>query len=201
MGTLVAWVLVRYTFPGKRLLDSLVDLPFALPTAVAGIALTTLYAKTGWFGGPLASARDPRRVHAARHRRRANVRRPTVRRAHDSAGARGSRPRARRGSGESGRGPLANVRASLVSVDLAGGTHRIRAGLRARRRRIRLGDLHRRQHADAHRDYAAAHRHEAGRVRLYGRHRDRRRHAGDLVRLAALDQFPAALELQPREAE
>lgn len=55
-GTLVAWVLVRYTFPGRRLLDSLVDLPFALPTAVAGIALTTLYARTGWFGAPLASA-------------------------------------------------------------------------------------------------------------------------------------------------
>jgi sulfate/thiosulfate transport system permease protein len=54
MGTLVAWVLVRYAFPGKRIVDSLVDLPFALPTAVAGIALTTLYAKTGWFGHPLA---------------------------------------------------------------------------------------------------------------------------------------------------
>jgi sulfate transport system permease protein len=56
LGTLVAWVLVRYSFPLKRVLDSLVDLPFALPTAVAGIALTTLYAKTGWFGAPLASA-------------------------------------------------------------------------------------------------------------------------------------------------
>jgi sulfate transport system permease protein len=55
LGTLVAWVLVRYTFPLKRVLDSLVDLPFALPTAVAGIALTTLYAKTGWFGAPLAA--------------------------------------------------------------------------------------------------------------------------------------------------
>jgi sulfate/thiosulfate transport system permease protein len=54
-GTLVAWVLVRYRFPAKRLLDSLVDLPFALPTAVAGIALTTLYATTGWFGKPLAA--------------------------------------------------------------------------------------------------------------------------------------------------
>lgn len=54
-GTLVAWVLVRYAFPFKRILDALVDLPFALPTAVAGIALTTLYAPTGWFGGPLAS--------------------------------------------------------------------------------------------------------------------------------------------------
>ncbi|MBV8198949.1 MAG: sulfate ABC transporter permease subunit CysT [Candidatus Eremiobacteraeota bacterium] len=56
LGTLVAWVLVRYHFPLKRLLDSLVDLPFALPTAVAGIALTTLYAPHGWFGAPLTAA-------------------------------------------------------------------------------------------------------------------------------------------------
>jgi ABC-type sulfate transport system permease component len=46
----VTWVLVRYRFPGKQLLNSLVDLPFALPTAVAGIALTTLYATNGWIG-------------------------------------------------------------------------------------------------------------------------------------------------------
>ncbi|HJT21458.1 MAG TPA: sulfate ABC transporter permease subunit CysT [Nitrospira sp.] len=49
-GSLVAWVLVRYTFPGRKLLDALVDLPFALPTAVAGIALTALYAPNGWIG-------------------------------------------------------------------------------------------------------------------------------------------------------
>ncbi len=49
-GLLVAWVLVRYRFPAKRLVDALVDLPFALPTAVAGIALTTLYAANGWIG-------------------------------------------------------------------------------------------------------------------------------------------------------
>ncbi|MCM3760178.1 sulfate ABC transporter permease subunit CysT [Alkalihalobacillus oceani] len=49
-GLLIAWVLVRYDFKGKRLIDGLVDLPFALPTAVAGIALTTLYASTGWVG-------------------------------------------------------------------------------------------------------------------------------------------------------
>jgi sulfate/thiosulfate transport system permease protein len=53
-GLLVAWVLVRYRFPGRRLLDALVDLPFALPTAVAGIALTALYAPNGWLGAPLA---------------------------------------------------------------------------------------------------------------------------------------------------
>jgi sulfate transport system permease protein len=49
-GLVVAWVLVRYTFPGKRLIDALVDLPFALPTAVAGIALTALYSQNGWIG-------------------------------------------------------------------------------------------------------------------------------------------------------
>src|SRR5216683_3121495 len=49
-GVLVAWVLVRYSFPGKRLFDSLVDLPFALPTAVAGIALTAIYSGNGWIG-------------------------------------------------------------------------------------------------------------------------------------------------------
>lgn len=49
-GGIVAWVLVRYSFPGKKLIDALVDLPFALPTAVAGIALTALYAPNGWLG-------------------------------------------------------------------------------------------------------------------------------------------------------
>src|SRR5687767_4901085 len=49
-GMLVAWVLVRYSFPGKRLIDGLVDLPFAMPTAVAGIALTSIYSANGWIG-------------------------------------------------------------------------------------------------------------------------------------------------------
>lgn len=53
MGLLLAWVLVRYQFPGRRIIDALVDLPFALPTAVAGIALATLYAPNGWVGSLL----------------------------------------------------------------------------------------------------------------------------------------------------
>jgi sulfate transport system permease protein len=53
-GVIVAWVLVRYRFPGRRVLDAAVDLPFALPTAVAGIALTALYSPNGWIGGLLA---------------------------------------------------------------------------------------------------------------------------------------------------
>lgn len=56
MGTWVAWVFVRYQFPGKRLFDAMIDLPFALPTAVAGIALTALYGPTGWIGRWLEAA-------------------------------------------------------------------------------------------------------------------------------------------------
>lgn len=52
-GLLIAWVLTRYRFPGRRIVDALIDLPFALPTAVAGIALATLYAPNGWVGAPL----------------------------------------------------------------------------------------------------------------------------------------------------
>ena len=54
IGLIIAWVLVRYSFPGKRLVDAVVDLPFALPTAVAGIALASIYAENGWIGAPLA---------------------------------------------------------------------------------------------------------------------------------------------------
>jgi sulfate transport system permease protein len=53
-GVLIAWVIVRYRFPGRRLVDAFIDLPFALPTAVAGIALTALYAPNGWLGQQLA---------------------------------------------------------------------------------------------------------------------------------------------------
>ena len=60
-GLLLAWCLVRYSFPGKRIVDALADLPFALPTAVAGIALTSLYAKNGWIGQYL----EPLGIHVA----------------------------------------------------------------------------------------------------------------------------------------
>jgi len=54
LGTIVVWVLVRYDFPGRRVVDAIVDIPFALPTAVAGIALTAIYAENGWVGSLLA---------------------------------------------------------------------------------------------------------------------------------------------------
>ncbi|MDN5871876.1 MAG: sulfate ABC transporter permease subunit CysT [Nitrococcus sp.] len=60
-GFVIAWVLVRYRFPGKRIVDSMVDLPFALPTAVAGIALTAVYSRNGWIGQYL----EPLGIHAA----------------------------------------------------------------------------------------------------------------------------------------
>lgn len=55
-GLLIAWVLVRYSFPGRRLVDAAIDLPFALPTAVSGLALAAIYAPNGWLGAPLAEA-------------------------------------------------------------------------------------------------------------------------------------------------
>jgi sulfate transport system permease protein len=60
-GMLLAWVLARYSFPGKRIVDAIVDLPFALPTAVAGISLTALYAENGWIGRFL----EPHGIHVA----------------------------------------------------------------------------------------------------------------------------------------
>ena len=96
-GLLLAWALVRYTFPGKRIVDALVDLPFALPTAVAGIALTALYAQNGWIGQYLEPlgikvAFTPLGVLVA-----LDLHRPAVRRAHRAAGAGGSRHRGRGG--------------------------------------------------------------------------------------------------------
>lgn len=55
MGSIIVWALVRYRFPGRRLFDAIVDVPFALPTAIAGVALTALFAEKGWLGGPLAA--------------------------------------------------------------------------------------------------------------------------------------------------
>jgi sulfate transport system permease protein len=55
IGLIVVWALVRYRFPGRRIFDAIVDIPFALPTAVAGIALTTLFAQNGWLGAPLSA--------------------------------------------------------------------------------------------------------------------------------------------------
>ena len=67
LGLLIAWVLVRYEFPGKRLFDSLIDLPFALPTAVAGLVYSSLYVDNGWLGQFLAPFRHRGGLHATGH--------------------------------------------------------------------------------------------------------------------------------------
>jgi sulfate transport system permease protein len=86
IGTLLAWVLVRYTFPGRKIIDAMIDLPFALPTAVAGIALTALYAPRA--GRPVRHRPGLQdRLHPAGHHPGADLRHPAVRGAHGAAGA------------------------------------------------------------------------------------------------------------------
>ncbi len=108
-GLLVAWVLVRYRFPGKRLVDAIVDLPFALPTAVAGIALTQIYAPNGWLGKPLAALG----VHAAYSWLGVAIALTfielSVRGSHRAAGARGFGQAIRGGVGQPGGDALANL--------------------------------------------------------------------------------------------
>ncbi|MGA7391648.1 MAG: hypothetical protein WBW78_03245, partial [Terrimicrobiaceae bacterium] len=89
-GVMAAWVLARYEFPGRKILDAIVDLPFALPTAVAGIALTAIYAKK-WRNRLAARALwDQSRLHPARYFRGADLHWPPVRRAHRATGHPGS---------------------------------------------------------------------------------------------------------------
>ena len=125
-GLLVAWVLVRYRFPGRRIVDAMVDLPFALPTAVAGIALTTLYAPNGWVGKYLEPLGIKVVVHVARDHGGADLHRPAVRGAHGAAGAR--RPRGRGGGGgrQPGRQAVADLHRGGLPHRRAGAPHRLR---------------------------------------------------------------------------
>ena len=165
-GLLLAWSLVRYSFPGKRLVDALVDLPFALPTAVAGISLTALYAKNGWLGQYLEPlgikvAFTPLGVLVAL----IFIGLPFVVRTvqpvledldteiEEAAASLGARR-------------WQTVRARRAADAAAGPADGLRARLCARRRRVRLGDLHRRQPADGVGDHAAHHHHQARAIRL-----------------------------------
>ncbi len=112
-GLIVAWVLVRYSFPFRRLVDAIVDLPFALPTAVAGIALTALYAPNGWLGFWLAKAGITVAFTPLGDRGGADFHRPAVRGAHPAAGARGFGQGSGAGRGDARR--LARCRLSHAS--------------------------------------------------------------------------------------
>ena len=114
-GLLVAWVLVRYRFPGRRLVSALIDLPFALPTAVAGIALTALYADTGPIGRIIEPLGISDRLPAGGGGARADLHRPAVRRAHGRAGAGPCLERGRGGRADARRKPAADLRAGSSS--------------------------------------------------------------------------------------
>ena len=176
-GFLVAWVLVRYTFPVKRVVDAVVDLPFALPTAVAGIALAAVYAGNGWIGQFLAPlgikvAFTPLGVLVALTfiglpfvvRTVQPVLEDLEREQEEAAASLGATR-------------WQTFRRVVLPSLLPGAADRFRARVRAGARRIRLGDLHRRQHADEVGDHVAAHHHQARAIRLRGRHGDRGRDA------------------------
>ena len=95
-GFVVAWTLVRYHIPGKRMLDALIDLPFAMPTAVSGIALTAIYAPTGWIGSAFAQW-ESNCIFAIGNRHCIDVYRASVRGANVAAGIDGIGRRSRRG--------------------------------------------------------------------------------------------------------
>ena len=195
-GTLLAWVLVRYDFPGRRFLDAMVDFPFALPTAVAGLTLANLFAANGWLGKYLVplgikGAFTPLGVVIAL----TFVGLPFVVRtlqpvlAEPGTGS-------RRGRGDTrGRAPPHLLNCHRAFAD-AHGPHWFCASFRARRRRIRLDCLHLRQSAVQDRNCALPHRHAAGRIRLHGRNRAGRGAAGVLLPAAGGDQ-PARTLVEP----
>lgn len=191
-GFLVAWVLVRYTFPFKRLVDAVVDLPFALPTSVAGISLAAVYATNGWVGQYLAPlgikiAFTPAGVLVAL----TFIGLPFVVRTVQPVLEDFEREQEEAAACLGASRWLTFRRVVLPAVLPALLTGFALAFARARR--IRLGDLHRRQRADEIRDHVAADHHEARAVRLRGRDRAGGRDAGRVVPDAAADQHAAVV--------
>ena len=86
-GFIIAWTLVRYEFPGRKLIDALIDMPFALPTAVSGIALTTVFAQNGWIGQYLRALGHQSGLHLDRRHGRVDLDRHAIRRAVGATGA------------------------------------------------------------------------------------------------------------------
>ena len=194
IGLIIAWVLVRYSFPGKRLVDAIVDLPFALPTAVAGIALASIYAENGWIGAPLAElgikvAFTPAGIVVALLFEGLPFVVRTVEPVLQDIDVEVEEASASLGAGAS-----TDIPAGHPAGDHAGCPHRFRARLRARPGRVRLGDLHRREPADGLGDRAASDHHQARAVRLRRCHRDRHRRARRRVPHAVRHQLAAALE-------
>jgi sulfate/thiosulfate transport system permease protein len=133
----MAWVLVRYEFPGKRILDALMDVPFALPTAVAGLSLTALFSANGWFGALLHPGGHPGRLHDLGHRAGDGLHLGPLRRAHRPAGAGGHGPRAGTGRRHARRTALDDLHPRGVPGDPAGLARGLHHGLRA----VSLGEF------------------------------------------------------------
>ncbi|EJT84514.1 sulfate ABC transporter permease [Pseudomonas putida S11] len=197
IGTLLAWVLVRYTFPGRKIIDAMIDLPFALPTAVAGIALTALYAPSGWVGQFATDlgfkiAYTPLGITLALTfvtlpfvvRTVQPVLADIPREVEEAAACLGAKP-------------LQVFRHVLAPALLPAWLTRFCPGLRPRRGRVWFGDLHCRQHADENRDPAAADHGQARPIRLHRRDRHRRADAGGFLHPAAADQPAAAPHRNP----
>ena len=165
-GFVIAWTLVRYEFPGRKLIDALIDMPFALPTAVSGIALTAVFAENGWIGQYLA----PFGIKVAYTWIGVVVALtliglPFVVRSVQPALLEVQRD-LEDAAETLGAGRFTIFRRIILPTVHAGAADRLHDGVRARRRRVRLGHLHRRQPADEDRDHAAADRHQARAVRL-----------------------------------
>ena len=197
-GTIIVWVLVRYRFPGRRLFDAIVDLPFALPTAVAGIALTHAVrperlarrARSPPLG--IKVAFTPLGIFVAL----IFIGLPFVVRTVQPVLI-DLDPEIEEAAASLGASRWQTVFRVILPSLIAGAADRLRARVRARRRRIRLGHLHRRQPAERLGDRAAADRDPAVRIPLCRRDRDRRRHAGGVVPDHLRDQSPAALGADP----
>ena len=192
-GFIVAWVLVRYDFPGAGSSTRSSTCPSRCPTAVAGIALTALYAKNGWVGQLARAARHQDRLHAEGiFIALVFIGLPFVVRTiqpvlEDMSEVGGGGSDARR----TRRQTFFRV---VLPVLLPAAPDRLRAGACPRRRRIRLGHLHRRQHPVRIGDRAAPDRHPADRVQLSGGDRDRHDHARHLLRAPAVHQPAPGLE-------
>jgi hypothetical protein len=173
-GVIVAWVLVRYDFPGKAPRRRLVDLPFALPTAVAGIALTSLYAENGWIGrssrrSGIKVAYTPLGIVVAL----TFIGLPFVVRTVQPV-LEDLEPEIEDAAAVLGAGACRRCCASCSPACC----RRWPPGSRSRSRgagRVRLRRVHRRQHADGLGDHAPAHHDQAGAVRLRGSDGDRAR--------------------------
>ena len=197
LGLLAAWVLVRYEFPGKRIVDALVDLPFALPTAVAGITLTAMFAGNGWVGSWL----EPLGIKVAFTWLGVVVALtfiglPFVVRTVQPV-LQELDPEIEEAAATLGASRWQSLKQSHISRTFAGVIDRLRAGFCTGGRGIRLGGLYLGQHADENRDHAAADRHQTGAVRLCRRHGAGGGYADDVLCLAAFHQ-PAPV-VEPNE--